>query len=152
MTLCIQASLIGDYDFPDDGVLVSGIYWLSLHPHVKKFGEEVTLSLEHCVSVDGDTSALSFITAECTEYKQRHTFKLLPGGSFISRKSTIEVTKFSGFGIIKSYILNMFLQLYTFRVYYIAKRPNEYEVHITVAKDIPLLQKVITINTNILST
>ena len=45
VTLCIQASLSGDYQLPDDddydGV-VSGVYWLSLHPPVKRFHEKVT--------------------------------------------------------------------------------------------------------------
>ena len=60
VTLCIQASLSGDYQLPDDGVLVSGVYWLSLHPHVKRFSKKVTLSLQHCAP-DVDPG-LSFIT------------------------------------------------------------------------------------------
>ena len=31
VTLCIQTSLSGDYQLPHDGVLVNGVYWLSLH-------------------------------------------------------------------------------------------------------------------------
>ena len=78
VTLCIQASLSGDYQLPDDGVLVSGVYWLSLHPHVE-FDNKVTISLQHCAS--DDDSSISFVTAKCTPETLPYTFKpLLPGG------------------------------------------------------------------------
>ena len=47
VTLSIQASLSGDYQLPDDRVLVSGVYWLALHPPMK-FSEKVTITIQHC--------------------------------------------------------------------------------------------------------
>ena len=45
VTACIQASLSGEYELPEDTVLVSGVYWLSLDPPVERFTEKVTLTL-----------------------------------------------------------------------------------------------------------
>lgn len=41
VTMFMQASFEGNYQFPDGGVLVSGIYCLSLHPTVEKFNKKV---------------------------------------------------------------------------------------------------------------
>ena len=49
VTLSIQASLSGDYQLPDDRVLVSGVYWLALHPPVM-LSKSATISIQHCAS------------------------------------------------------------------------------------------------------
>ena len=176
VTLCIQASLSGDYQLPVDGVLVSGVYWLSLHPHVEKFKKKVTITIQHCAS-DAD-SELAFVTAKCTQAMLPYTFKTLSSdhsdakhkvlpytfktlssdhsdakhkvqpytskslseGSFSnSREGTIEVDHFSAFAIFS------FLRLrknYAFCTYYIQKRLNCYEAHITVTPDLALQMKV----------
>ena len=145
MTLCIQASLSGDYQLPDDGVLVSGVYWLSLHPHVERFDKNVTIGIQHCAS-NFDNSTLFFITAKCTQEALPYTFKLLPGGVFSERDSSIQVNNFSSFGllawkIIKDYFKGKF---YAFRLFYTPKpQLNEYEAHITVTEDLELYGKVI---------
>ena len=135
VTLCIQASLSGDYQLPDDGVLVSGVYWLSLHPHIEEFHKKVTLSLQHCASVEGDES-LSFITAKCTQETLPYTFKPLPGGAFSTNDGTIQVTRFSAFGALGG------RRMYDFRVYYIPKHLNECDVHITLTPNLELHVKV----------
>ena len=154
VTLYIQASLTGYYDFPDDGVLVSGVYWLSLHPHVEKFKKKVTITIQHCAS-DAD-SELAFVTAKCTQAMLPYTFKTLSSdhsdaehkvqpytskslseGSF--SEGTIEVDHFSAFAIFS------FLRLrknYAFCTYYIQKQLNCYEAHITVTPDLALQMKV----------
>ena len=83
VTLCIQASLSGDYQLPNDGVLVSGVYWLSLHPHVEMFSKKVTLSLQHCASVTDD-SGLSFVTTKSTQKELPYTFEALRHNSVCS--------------------------------------------------------------------
>ena len=161
MTLCIQASLSGDYRFQDYGVLVSGVYWLSLHPYMEKFKKKVTITIQHCAS-DAD-SELTFVTAECTQTMLPYTFKRLSSESVHhhsdaehkvqpytskslseesfsnSREGSIEVDHFSAFAIFS------FLRLrknYAFCTYYIQKRLNCYEAHITVTPDLALLMKV----------
>ena len=138
VTLCIQASLSGEYQLPDDGVLVSGVYWLSLHPHVERFDRKVTLSLQHCASVTDD-SALSFVTTKCTQKQLPYTFEALSGGIFSLKSSAIQVTSFSGFSIRDIFSAKQ----YTFSVFYTRKKLNEYEVHITVTRDLKLIRKVI---------
>ena len=141
VTLCIQASLSGDYQLPDDGVLVSGVYWLSLHPHIEEFDDHATISIQHC-AVEGDES-LSFITAKCTQETLHYKFKPLPGGAFSTNYGTIQVTSFSAFGILL-FMRNSKGKMYDFRVYYILKQLNECDVHITLTPNLELHRKVRT--------
>ena len=163
MTLCIQASLSGDYQLPDDGVLVSGVYWLSLHPPVERFDKKVTITVQHRAT-DDDSAELSFITAQCTqrllpysfktlscegEHTQSHTklstppsSKSLPEGSFLKPgEGTIEVDHFSAFGIIFPQFMGL-RKNYAFCTYYIKRQLNCYEAHITVTPDLDLQLKV----------
>ena len=137
VTLCIQASLSGDYQLPDDGVLVSGVYWLSLHPHVERFHKKVTLSLQHCAS--NDNSALSFVTAKCTQPELPYAFKKLSKGSFSEcRTAFIEVNSFSSFGVSGK------VSEYAFYTFYIPKQLNIYNLHITVTPNHEL-QRVVSV-------
>ena len=128
----IQASLKGEYHFPHDGVLVSGVYCLSVYPPVEIFDKKVTITLQHCASVDDDDGddkkALFFYTAQDTP---PYIFEWLPGGSFSdSGEATINVshfTLFTIFGRRKSL-------KYTICTYYIPKHLNIYEAHITVTQ------------------
>ena len=139
VTLCIQASLSGDYQLPDDGVLVSGVYWLSLHPHVGRFNKKVTISLQHCAS--DDDSSISFVTAKCTQETLPYTFKpLLPGGSFdISGEGTFLVDYFSAEAV--SAICKSNLK-YAICSYYIPKQLNVTDIHITLTKNLDVQLKV----------
>ena len=163
VALCIQASLSGDYQFQGYGVLVSGVYWLSLHPYMEKFKKKVTITIQHCAS-DAD-SELAFVTAKCTQTMLPYTFKTLSSESVHhhsdaehkvqpytytskslseksfsnSRQGSIEVDHFSAFAIFN------FMRLrknYAFCTYYIQKRSNCYEAHITVTPDLALQMKV----------
>ena len=140
VTMCIQASLGGEYQLPDDAVLVSGVYWLSLHPPVKRFKEKVTISLQHCVSQSGVDSAISFITAKCTQKVLPYEFKELPGGSFCNTSSaSLEVDHFSAFGLSASGKESLD---YFIRTYYVPKQLNVYEAHITVTQNKDLAMEV----------
>jgi hypothetical protein len=130
VTLCIQASLGGDYQMPDNLKLVSGVYWLSVQPPVKRFNKKATVTIQHCAS-DND-SALSFITAKCTQKSLPYTFKPVPGGAFSeSRYGVVQVDHFSALAICGEE--NYFYALCT---YYIPKMPPVHEVHITVTPDL----------------
>ena len=133
VTLCIQASLSGDYQLPDDGVLVSGVYWLSLHPHMK-LQKKATITLQHCAN---DDSPASFITARCTQQPMPYTFRKLPEASFsVPKEGTTQVDHFSGFGTSGS------ISEYSIRSYYIPKKPNVFDIHITVTPNLALQLKV----------
>ena len=138
VTLCIQASLSGDYQLPDDGVLVSGVYWLSLHPHMK-FQEKATITLQHCAN---DDSSVSFVTARCTQEPMPYQFEKLPGASFSTHKEgAIQVDHFSA--IAASASPNSVSE-YAICSYYIPRRPNVFDIHITVTPNLDLQLKVRT--------
>ena len=130
MTLCIQASLSGDYQLPDDGVLVSGVYWLSLHPTVERFHKKVTVTIQHCAS--DDDPKLSFITAQCTQKTLPYIFNAIPG-RFPSESGygAVEIEHFSSLAILAQK-----KSLYAFCTYYISKFPRVCEAHITVTPDL----------------
>ena len=134
VTATVRASLSGEYELPEDRVLVSGVYWLSLDPPVERFAEKVTLSLQHCAP--DDDSALTFITS--TQDEPPYTFQPLPGGSFSeSGYGTIDVQHFSPIGVIGR------RKMYAFCTYYIPlEKPNAHEVRITVTPNLKLHLKV----------
>ena len=137
VTLSIQASLSGDYQLQDDRVLVSGVYWLALHPPVK-FAKKVTVAIQHCASVKDDKSLPFFATAMCTQKELPYTFKPLAGGSFPeSEYASIEVSHFSGFSIV-----SRFKAKYTISSYYIPKPSNIWDLHITITPRQELLMEV----------
>ncbi|CAI8045201.1 hypothetical protein GBAR_LOCUS25022 [Geodia barretti] len=137
-TMYIQASLKGDYQFPDEGVLVSGVYSLSLYPPVDKLDKKVTITLQHCACVDDDDeeAALSFYTAKDTP---PYIFERLPGGSFSeSGEASIDVNHFTWFTVFGKKPLK-----YAIFTYYVPKQLNIHEAHITVTlKKELLIEKV----------
>ena len=134
VTATVRASLSGEYELPEDTVLVSGVYGLSLDPPVERFTEKVTLTLQHCAP--DDDSALTFITS--TQDEPPYTFQPLPGGSFSeSGYGTIDVQHFSPIGVIAR------RKMYAFCTYYIPlEKPNTHEVRITVTPNLKLHLKV----------
>ena len=138
VTATVRTSLGGEYELPEDSVLVSGVYWLSLDPPVERFTEKVTLTLQHCAP--DDDSALTFITS--TQDEPPYTFQSLPGGSFSeSGYGTIDVQHFCPFGVIGR------RKMYAFCTYYLlTAEPNAHEVRITVTPNLELHLKVYTLS------
>ena len=100
--LRIRASLAGQYEFPEDHELVSGIFWISF-PH--QFLRSAILNIQHCLALThpSQCSSLSFVVAKCTQKGLPYRFKLLEGGVFTSHSSygSISITQFSGLGIAR---------------------------------------------------
>ena len=95
----IKASVSGQFDFPRDAELVSGLYWLSSR-HV--FTPPVTVEIQHCAQEDAQQqSRLTYIVASCSQEGLPYQFKTVEGGVFSpsSRYGTINLTHFSGLGI-----------------------------------------------------
>ena len=138
VTMHIQASLQRECQFRDDGVVVSGIYHLSLYPPVEKFHKKVTLTLQHCACVDDDDhdgASLSFYAAKDTP---PYIFERLPGGSFSdSGEATINVDHFTLFTVFGKKQLK-----YAICTYYVPKQLNIHEAHITVTLKKELLMEV----------
>ena len=138
VSLSIQASLSGDYQLSDDRVLVSGVYWLALHPPVK-FNEKVTITIQHC-GTNAESAPLSFVKAKTTPLTPPYKFMALPGGSFSDpRYGVMEVDHFCGFGVSGE---KNAPKHYAFSAYYLPKQRNVYEAHITVTPNLDLHLKV----------
>ena len=138
VTLSIQASLSGDYQLPDDRVLVSAVYWLALHPPMK-LSNKVTITIQHCASVNNGDSAFSFVTAKCTQKVLPYTFKPLSGGSFSDpHTGSIKVSHFSAYGVIGPEQATN----YAFCTHYIHEKRNIYVAHISVTKNLKILLTV----------
>ena len=76
----VKASLSGQFDFPKDAELVSGLYWLSSR-HV--FTRPVTVEIQHCSQEDThQQSRLTYIVARCSQKELPYQFKTLEGGVF----------------------------------------------------------------------
>ena len=137
VTMNIQASLNGKFQFPDDRVLVSGVYRISLHPPVK-FAQKVTVRIQHCGC---DDSALSFVTTKHTQKSLPYTFEYLSGGSFSeSSFGTIKIDHFCEVGIVGKE-----KSKYAIHTYYIPKGLNIYVAHITVTTLLELAIQVCNI-------
>ncbi len=67
--LDIKASVAGQYQFPDNLLLVSGVFWLRPHPS-GQFQQQLTVEIQHCAKMTSSTN-LSFVRAHA----------LLPGKS-----------------------------------------------------------------------
>ena len=139
VTMYIRASLRGDYHFPDDRVLVSGIYFLSVHPPVEIFEKKVTITLQHCACVgdDDDEAALSFYSAKDAP---PYIFERLPGGFFSqSGEATIDVSHFTLFTTLG---FRRRPKNYSICTYYVCKHLNIHEAHITVTQKKELVTEV----------
>ena len=136
VTLCIQASLKGEYDFPKHYNLFSGVYCVSLHPAMKSFSKNVTIALQHCATKDDGNVALSFYTAKETP---PYIFEPMPGGSFSEPgQATIDVTHFCWFAVLGFGGKN-----YSICTYYLPRELNIHEAHITVTQNKELLIEVL---------
>ena len=144
VTLSIQASLTGQYEFPDGQTPVSAVFWLALNPPVKRFAEKVTIAIPHCVH-NGEDAGLSFVTAKCTQKTLPYKFQPLEGGSFEKIRSygIIEVEHFSSFRIVQ-FLYDYFQPSYVYSIYpyYIPKSSSCWEVHITITRKDPSLIEV----------
>jgi hypothetical protein len=72
-TIKILASLAGQYEFPEESHLVSGVFWFRCDPRVK-FAKLISLEIQHCAKAE-DEFKLSFVRAVCTQEKLPYTFK-----------------------------------------------------------------------------
>ena len=96
----IKASLAGQYEIPENSCLVSAIFWLRCEPQCK-FIKPITVEIQHC-STKANLSRLKIVRAFCSQKHLPYNFKPL-GGRFNAHTSygVVEVTSFSGFGVVE---------------------------------------------------
>ena len=138
--LHIYASLAGQYQLPDNVVLVSAVFWVRCDPPCR-FKQKLTLEIQHCAKMTSSTK-LTFVRAVCSQESLPYTFKKLEGrGSFSEQSSygCLEVDRFSGHGagaegqVEMSYIASLwYLKADPCNVYIHFSITWDEECHITV--------------------
>ena len=143
----IQASLSGQFQFPEDTEILSSVYWVTC-PH--KFAKPVTVEIQHCAKPEHlqHPSRLMFIVAKCNQESLPYKFKILDGGVFSpgSRYGSIELTQFSGFGVafqsviqwlgLRSYQPQLDPKNYCARLYYSSSGTHSWEVYFAITWDL----------------
>ena len=131
--LDIKASVAGQYQFPDDLQLVSGVFWVRLHPS-GQFQQQLTVEIQHCAKMTSSTK-LSFVRAHCSQESLPYTFKQLEGrGSFTEHSSygCLSVNHFSSLAIAVEGDVDL---LYVASLYYLKADPQTVEIHFTINVD-----------------
>ena len=147
----VKASLSGQFDFPRDAELVSGLYWLSSR-HV--FTQPVTVDIQHCAQEDlQQQSRLAYIVASCSQEELPYQFKTLEGGVFSpnSRYGSINLIRFSGLAITsqprpRQSLVQKFsrkvrhtqVKSYFSRLYYSSSGINSWEVFFVIMWNLEL--------------
>ncbi len=128
--LDIMASVAGEYQFPDNLQLVSGVFWLRPHPP-GSFQRLLTVEIHHCAKMTGSTK-LSFVRALCSQESLPYTFKQLKRrGSFADQTSygSLEVSHFSGLAVTGEDVDRE----YTASLYYLGSELHSREIHFVVS-------------------
>ena len=128
----IKASLSGQYKFPADCDLVSGIYWMYCPAELTN----AELEVQHC-SVN--KKGLVFVRADCTQKQLPYVFQCHDGGSFSehSFQGSISLSKFSGWGIMRK-ILHKSDPKYMAQVCYAAAGLNKWKVLFAIRRGLDL--------------
>ena len=117
----IKASVAGQYQFPDDLQLVSGVFWIHPLP-LCRFQQQLTVEIQHCAKITSSTK-LSFVRAHCSQESLPYTFKQLEGrGSFTEHSSygSLELSEFSGLAAAGEDVE----RVYTASLYYLGSELN----------------------------
>ena len=128
--LDIKASVAGQYQFPDNLQLVSGVIWIRPYPS-GQFQQQLTVEIQHCAKMTSSTK-LSFVRAHCSQKSLPYTFKQLEGrGSFTEHSSygCLSVNHFSSFAIAAEGDVDL---LYVASLYYLKANPRTVEIHFTI--------------------
>ncbi len=97
--LDIKASAAGQYHFPDNLQLVSGVFWIRPLP-LCRFQQQLTIKIQHCAKMTSSTK-LSFVRACCSQKQLPYTFEVVDSHASFSEHTSygvLEINHFSGFG------------------------------------------------------
>ncbi len=130
--LDIKASVAGQYQFPDNFQLVSGVFWMRPRP-LCRFQQQLRVQIQHCAKMTSSTK-LSFVRAHCSQKSLPYSFKQLEGrGSFTEHSSygSLELSQFSGLGVAGEDVE----RVYTDSLYYLGSELHSREIHFVVNWD-----------------
>ena len=99
----IQASIAGQYEFPENSHLVSAVFWFQCE-HRCVFTRPITLEMHHCAK-SKSASRLRFVKASCRQKQLPYTFEeIIVGGKFNRHNSygVLDLESFSGIGTVQN--------------------------------------------------
>ena len=129
--LDIMASVAGDYQFPDNLQLVSGVFWVRPYPP-GPFQQLLAVEIQHCSAKSTSSTNLSFVRARCSQENLPYTFKHVERrGSFADQTSygSLELNQFSGLAVTGEDVE----RVYTASLYYLGSEPHSREIHFVVS-------------------
>ena len=136
-TINIKASLAGNYEFPKDTILVSGVFWLRCEPRCR-FNVPVSIEIEHCAESE-NTSKLTFVKALCSQKDLPYTFREIGGQFNKSSYGILELNSFSGLAIL---LRGSQGREYSARLFYLNQTVYTYEIHMVITWNIKLHRAV----------
>ena len=129
--ISIEASVEGNYVFPENSYLVSAVYWFRCVPACK-FLRPIILEIQHCAK-QHNLQALSFMKARPFEDQFNKALDCHGNnhGVFPSRSSYgfVELDSFSGYGVVEEGSEG---RQYRANLYYIPQSVNQCQIHFTV--------------------
>ena len=130
--LHIYASLAGQYQLPDNVVLVSAVFWVRCDPSCR-FKQRLTIELQHCANMTSSTK-LTFVRAVCSQESLPYTFNKLEHGSFSEQSSygCLEVNGFSGYGTVAEGQVD---RSYVASLWYSKADPRNIDIHFSITWD-----------------
>ena len=148
----IEVALSGNFQLPEDGVLVSAVYSFSHDLGDKELRRSVTLEMQHCAtsSVSND---LCVVRAVDVPYK----FELLPGGNFARSDGygAIDLSGFSRFSTFLRRIRSLFSSPnpfeYCAKVYYTNIFSLQFDFEFLIIRDLDILAEVCDNNISLIS-
>ena len=128
-TIKIQASLSGQYEFPENSFLVSGVFWFKCEPQCT-FSVPISVEIQHCAKAE-NTPKLSFVKAYCSQKSLPYSFRAVGGGRFSSSSSfgILELDSFSGAAITQE---GSEERDYVARLFYLSQSISNHDVHMVV--------------------
>ena len=134
-TIHINASVEGNYIFPENSYLVSAVYWFRCVPKCK-FSKSITLEIQHCAKQD-NLHTLSFVKTTSIEGQSLYMFRKTTGcsqtshGVFPSHSSYgfIQVDGFCGYGVTQESSED---RQYRANLYYLAQGVSRCQIHFAV--------------------
>ena len=132
--ITLQASIAGEYKFPENHYLVSAVYWLRPEPRCR-FALPISIEIQHCAKQENNTK-LRFVKAFCTQQNLPYSFRQLSqSGSFYISDSddksygVLEMNSFSAVAAVQNDSED---RKYAARVFYPLSQGINHEIHVVV--------------------
>ena len=135
----IAGSLSGQFQLPENLVLLSPVFWISASCN---FTKPVTLEIQHCaLAKDEALSGLNFVSATRSQKDLPYIFKQLDGGVFSAYSSfgSIQLSHFCGNAVAGNRDTP---RLYCANLYHKIKQLHDWRFYFTITQDHPVQNTV----------